>query len=234
MNLTVLIPLFNEEESCRELVERVCQTCSRIIDFEIIVVEDGSTDGSFEELRRLADEFKALRVIKFKANAGKSAALHAGFQNSQGKVIITLDADLQNPPEEIPRFLAAIEDADAVFGLRSRRRETNCKKIASRFANRFRSYLLDDSSKDSGCGFKAFKDYTVKDLPLFNGMHRFFPALLMMRGYQYRELEIDDHERKYGYSKFGNLGRTLPALIDLLAVRWMKKRALEYKIEKEI
>tara|TARA_B100001123_G_C15118799_1_gene950459 strand:+ start:172 stop:876 length:705 start_codon:yes stop_codon:yes gene_type:complete len=234
MYLTVLIPLFNEEESCRELVERVCQTCSPIAQFEIIVVEDGSTDGSFGELSKLACEFKDLRVIKFKSNAGKSAALHAGFQNSKGKVIITLDADLQNPPEEIPKFLAAIKDTDAVFGLRSYRRETAGKKLASRLANYFRRYLLGDASNDSGCGFKAFKDYTVRDLPLFNGLHRFFPALLMMNGYQYREIEIEDHRRKYGCSKFGNLERTIPALIDLWAVRWMKNRALHYKIEKEI
>ena len=234
MNLTVLVPLFNEAESCRELVERIHSSCSSVTRFEILVVDDGSSDDSFSRLAALVEEFAELRVIKFESNAGKSAALHAGFQNAKGKVIITLDADLQNPPEEIPKFMSAIENADAVFGWRSRRRETRFKKLASRFANCFREYVLKDSANDSGCGFKAFKHYTVKDLLLFNGLHRFFPALLIMNGYQYREIEIDDHERKYGYSKFGNLKRTLPAFIDLLAVIWMRKRVLHYKIEKEI
>ena len=148
--------------------------------------------------------------------------------------MITLDADLQNPPEEIPKFMRAIENTDAVFGWRSRRRETRFKKFAGRFANRFRRYFLADAANDSGCGYKAFKQYVIKDLPLFNGLHRFFPALLIMNGYRYREIEIEDHERKYGDSKFGNLKRTLPAFVDLLAVIWMKKRVLNYKIEKEV
>ncbi len=234
MNLTVLVPLYNEEESCRELVERIHSACSDSSPFEIVVVDDGSTDDSFNRLTALADEFVELRVVKFETNAGKSAALHAGFKNAKGEVIVTIDADLQNPPEEIPNFMAAIENTDAVFGWRSRRRETQLKKLASRFANRFRGFFLEDSANDSGCGFKAFKHYTVKDLPLFNGLHRFFPALLKMHGYQFKELEIEDHERKYGYSKFGNLKRTLPAFIDLLAVIWMRNRILKYKIEEEI
>lgn len=234
MNLTVLVPLFNEEDSCQELVERIHRACASIATFEILIVDDGSTDASFDRLSALAEEFSQLRILKFEKNAGKSSALHAGFQRANGEVIITLDADLQNPPEEIPKFMAAVQNADAAFGWRSKRRETAFKKIASRIANRFRGFFLKDSANDSGCGFKAFKDYTVKDLPLFNGLHRFFPALLIMNGYQYIEIEIEDHERKYGYSKFGNLRRTLPAFIDLLAVIWMRNRVLRYKIEKEV
>jgi len=234
MKLTVLVPLFNEEDSCRELVERIHRACTELSPFEILIVDDGSTDESFIRLNVLAGEYSELRVLRFASNSGKSSALHAGFQKAKGKIIITLDADLQNPPEEIPKVMTAIENVDAAFGWRSKRRETTLKKVASRVANRFRGFFLNDSANDSGCGFKAFKDYTVKNLPLFNGLHRFFPALLIMNGFQYIEIEVDDHERKYGYSKFGNLRRALPALIDLLAVIWMRKRILQYTIDKEL
>jgi glycosyltransferase involved in cell wall biosynthesis len=183
-------------------------------------------------LEEAATRIPELKIIKFATNAGKSDALDAGFRAARGDIIVTLDSDLQNPPEEIPRFVQALEGVDAVYGWRRNRQDTGLKRLVSRFANRFRRFFLDDDAHDSGCAFKAFRREVIDTITMYKGMHRFFPALIRMRGFSAREIRIPDDPRRHGKSKYGTLFRGFSTSFDLIAVIWMRRRRLTYKIEK--
>ena len=232
--LSVVIPAYNERtnvEPCyRELVdvlERHGQS------FEVLFVDDGSTDGTDGALRKLAAKDPRVRVLRFRRNAGQTAALHAGFQNARGAVVVTMDADLQNDPHDIPKLLAALPGRDAVCGWRVDRRDPWTKKIASRVANRVRDRFTRDGVHDTGCTLKAFRREAVQRLHLFRGMHRFLPALLQMEGLRVTEVPVSHRPRRSGVSKYGNWGRLWAGLADLFAVRWMARRRLEYEVEED-
>lgn len=232
--LSVVIPAYNERtnvDPCyRELVdvlERHGQS------FEVLFVDDGSTDGTDGALRKLAAKDPRVRVLRFRRNAGQTAALHAGFQNARGAVVVTMDADLQNDPHDIPKLLAALPGRDAVCGWRVDRRDPWTKKIASRVANRVRDQFTRDGVHDTGCTLKAFRREAVQRLHLFRGMHRFLPALLQMEGLRVTEVPVSHRPRRSGVSKYGNWGRLWAGLADLFAVRWMARRRLEYEVEED-
>ena len=232
--LSVVIPAYNERtnvEPCyRELVdvlERHGQS------FEVLFVDDGSTDGTDGALRALAAKDPRVRVLRFRRNAGQTAALHAGFQSARGAVVVTMDADLQNDPHDIPKLLAALPGRDAVCGWRVDRRDPWTKKIASRIANRVRDRFTRDGVHDTGCTLKAFRREAVQRLHLFRGMHRFLPALLQMEGLRVTEVPVSHRPRRSGVSKYGNWGRLWAGLADLFAVRWMARRRLEYEVEED-
>lgn len=232
--LSIVIPAYNEEanvEACyRELAE-VGPELGR--PFEIIFVDDGSSDGTFAALAALAQANPRVRVIRFRRNAGQTAALAAGFRAARGEIVVTMDADLQNDPRDIPRLLVALGPCDAVCGWRVDRRDPWAKRIASRVANAVRRHFTGDDVHDTGCTLKAFRRDALERLPLYRGMHRFLPALLRLEGFRVTELPVRHRPRRAGVSKYGNWGRLWAGLADLWAVRWMARRRLSYEIEEE-
>jgi glycosyltransferase involved in cell wall biosynthesis len=232
--LSVVIPAYNEapnvEPGYRELLE-VLEPLGR--PFEVIVVDDGSTDRTFGVLARIADADPRLRVLRFKRNAGQTAALLAGFRAARGDVVVTLDADLQNDPRDIPALLAALPGCDAVCGWRVDRHDPWSKRIASRIANAVRRRLTGDGVHDTGCMLKAFRREALTRLPPFRNMHRFLPALLQQEGFRVVEVPVRHRPRRAGQSKYGNWGRLWAGLADLWAVRWMARRRLDYEVVEE-
>lgn len=232
--LSVVIPVFNEEENLQmlttELIE-VLHTLNKT--WEIIFIDDGSKDESFRVLRELQELSPQIKVIKFKKNYGQTAAFDAGFKAAKGEVIITMDSDLQNDPHDIPKLLDKIGDYDAVCGWRHKRNDPPIKRISSRIANSVRNRLSGESIVDVGCSLKAFRSDYVKKLKLFSGMHRFFPTLIKMEGGKVIEVKVNHRQRQHGSSKYNIRNRILRSFIDLLAVRWMKKRKLNYEIEED-
>jgi glycosyltransferase involved in cell wall biosynthesis len=230
----VVIPAYNERanvEPCyRELVD-VLQAHGQ--SFEVVFVDDGSTDGTGDVLGRLTDADPRVRVLRFRRNAGQTAALHAGFQAARGAVVITMDADLQNDPHDIPKLLAALPGQDAVCGWRVDRHDPWSKRVASRIANRVRDRFTGDGVHDTGCTLKAFRREAVQRLHLYRGMHRFLPALLQIEGMRVTEVPVAHRPRRAGTSKYGNWGRLWTGLADLFAVRWMARRHLRYEVEED-
>jgi glycosyltransferase involved in cell wall biosynthesis len=234
--LSLVIPAYNEQENIPTLLERVAvalaQTSRR---FEVIVVDDGSTDASPGLLAEGMRKYPWLRVLRMARNGGQSAAFEAGFGAARGEVIATIDADLQNDPEEIPRLLPMLEGAngqggyDMVTGWRKDRQDTGFRRWQSRQANRIRNWISQDAINDSASSLKLYKARAIKGLKLFNGAHRFFPALVKMRGYKVLETPVKHSPRFAGTAKYGFRNRALRAFIDLLGVRWMKERYLRYE-----
>ncbi len=232
--LSVVIPAYNEEpnvEACyRELVEVLVPLGSP---FEVIFVDDGSTDGTFAALARLAEQDGRVRVIRFRRNAGQTAGLAAGFRAARGDVVVTLDADLQNDPRDIPTLLQALAGCDAVWGWRTDRRDPWTKRVASRTANAVRQHFTRDGVHDTGCPLKALRRAALERLVLYRGMHRFLAALLRMNGFRVVEVPVRHRPRHAGRSKYGNWSRMWAGLADLWAVRWMARRRLDYEIAEE-
>jgi glycosyltransferase involved in cell wall biosynthesis len=232
--LSVVIPAYNEEanvEPCHHELVGVLEAHGPA--FEVVFVDDGSTDGTPDALRRLAHADHRVRILRFRRNAGQSAALDAGFRAARGAVVVTMDADLQNDPHDIPRLLAALPGHDAVCGWRVDRHDPWTKRIASRVANAVRDRVTRDGVHDTGCSLKAFRREAVQRLHLYRGMHRFLPALLQMEGLRVTEVPVSHRPRKAGVSKYGNWQRLWTGLADLWAVRWMARRRLSYELEED-
>jgi dolichol-phosphate mannosyltransferase len=232
--LTVVIPAYNEEanvESCHEELVSVLEAHGQV--FEIVFVDDGSTDGTADALRRLARVDPRVRILRLRRNAGQSAALDAGFRAARGAVVVTMDADLQNDPHDIPKLLAALPGHDAVCGWRVDRRDPWTKRIASRVANVVRNRVTRDGVHDTGCSLKVFRREALQRLHLYRGMHRFLPALLQIEGLNVAEVPVSHRPRRAGVSKYGNWQRLWTGLADLWAVRWMARRRLRYEVEED-
>ncbi len=232
--LTVVIPAYNEEanvESCHQELVGVLEAHGAA--FEIVFVDDGSTDGTAAALRRLAQGDSRVRVLRLRQNAGQSAALDAGFRAARGGIVVTMDADLQNDPHDIPKLLAALPGHDAVCGWRVDRRDPWTKRMASRVANVVRDRVTHDGVHDTGCSLKVFRREAVQRLRLYRGMHRFLPALLQMEGLRVAEVPVSHRPRQAGVSKYGNWQRLWTGLADLWAVRWMDRRRLRYEVEED-
>ena len=197
-------------------------------------MDDGSTDGSDVVLRGLRDADPRVRVLTFARNAGQSAAMDAGFKSARGEVVVTLDADLQNDPGDIPRLLEALPGWDAVVGVRQERKDNLVRRVSSRVANYVRNRLSDETITDTGCSLKAFRGNALRRVVLYDGMHRFLPTLLKMEGFRVREIPVGHRPRRHGESKYGIGNRLLPSFMDLLAVRWMKRRKLRYEVKDDI
>jgi glycosyltransferase involved in cell wall biosynthesis len=228
--LSLVIPCFNERENIPELLHRVRGALERIgSPFEVIVVDDGSTDGSSQMLFEARITRPWLRVIRMEQNAGQSAAFEAGFDAARGELIATIDADLQNDPEEIPRLIALLGDYDMITGWRRDRQDSRFRRWQSRRANAIRNWISQETVHDSASSLKVYRAHAVKGLKLWNGAHRFFPTLVKMRGYKVLEEPVKHSRRFAGTAKYGFRNRALRAFVDLLAVRWMKSRALKYR-----
>lgn len=232
--LSVVIPVYNEVHNIDILYEKNAAVLRNIgKDYEIVFVNDGSRDGSLEKLKELKNKDPKVRIISFKRNHGQTAAMDAGFKYSTGDVIVTMDADLQNDPADIPLLLEQLDKYDAVIGWRHKRNDPWIKLVSSKIANWVRNKLSGETVTDTGCSLKAYKRYCLQDLKLFNGMHRFLPTLIKLEGYTVGEVKVSHHPRLYDSSKYGVWNRVFKSFIDLLAVRWMKKRYLRYKKDVE-
>ena len=227
--ISLVIPVYNEE-TCLEPLAQAVEKALPHISFEAVLVNDGSTDETGAILRELARERPWIRVITFKNNCGQSAAFEAGFHAAKADIVVTLDADLQNDPADIPKLLDAMRDADAVCGVRADRQDTGWKRFCSKFANATRRMITGDRFRDVGCSLKAMKRAHLVKLKMFAGMHRFLPILLEMEGAKVIEMDVNHKPRLSGTSKYTARNRMWRALADAFAVRWMKKRIRNYHI----
>ena len=230
IELSVIAPAYNEVENLAPLVERIGAVFTPLgISFEAVIVDDGSTDGSREKLLELAKIYPWLRIIALEKNSGQTAAMDAGFRNARGKYWGTVDADMQNDPGEIPRLLAMLgPDVDMVNGWRQKRNDHFLRLLQSKIANGIRNSLSGDNIQDTGCSLKVYKRQCLEGLTLYKGMHRFFPTLAKMRGFKVIEVPVSHNQRLHGITKYKFGSRVIRAFVDLLAVRWMKKRILRY------
>jgi len=235
VEISVVIPVYNEEENLPVLMARLSDVLGGLgKSYEIVFVDDGSTDGSRKILKEMASRHPQIRGLGFKRNCGETAAGTAGLKEAKGKIVITMDADLQNDPRDIPRMLEYLNDYDMVTGWRQKREDSLVKRITSKIANRIRNCLSGETIRDSGCTFRAYKRECLQNLKLFKGMHRFIPTLVKMEGFRVIEIPIAHHPRQFGVSKYTTWNRIWRAFIDLLAVRWMKSRHIHYEIEERI
>jgi len=237
IELSVVIPVYNEEESLPVLWPELRSVLdAERIDFEAVFVDDGSRDRSAELIRGLRDADPRVRLVRLKANAGETAATDAGVRAARGRRVVTMDADLQNDPRDIPLLLRHLEQWDAVTGWRVSRGDGDSllRRLSSRVANRVRNRLSDDVIRDSGCTFRAFRRECLRGLVLYRGFHRFIPTLLKMRGYRVLEVPVRNRPRRFGQSKYGVLDRVFGATADLLVVRWMKSRILRYEVAEDL
>jgi glycosyltransferase involved in cell wall biosynthesis len=230
--LSVVVPVYDEADNIEPLHREVDAALATLEGgVEFIYVDDGSRDGSGERLLELAKRDPRVRVIRFDGNHGQSAALDAGFRVAKGELTVTLDADLQNDPADIPRMLEALDRADVVNGVRMGRRDSLVRKISSRIANGFRNWITRESVTDVGCSLRVMRSCYLREVKLYRGMHRFLPTLLRMEGATVIEVPVSHRMRRHGVSKYGISNRLFVGIFDVFAVRWMQTRRLRYRIE---
>jgi dolichol-phosphate mannosyltransferase len=233
--ISVIVPVYDEVESLPRLAAEIAAALRPLgLACEVIYVDDGSNDGSAGVLLGLAREDPAVRVIRQRRNAGQSAALDAGFRAARGAIVVTLDADLQNDPADIPRLLALMDRYDVVSGVRTPRRHSWLRRASSRVANRVRNRVTHDDVTDVGCTLRACRAEILRRVPMFVGMHRFLPTLLRMAGARTTEIPVNHRPRLHGRAKYNLRNRFWRTLADLLAVRWMQERRIDHDLSEEI
>jgi len=238
--LSVVVPVFNEQDNVAPLVgEIVAALRGRAPDeggdFEIVYVDDHSTDATFDTLRRLKAEVPELRVLRHVTNSGQSTAIRTGVKAARGGWIATLDGDGQNDPADIPKLLAQRAQSAAEIklfaGWRVNRQDSGSKRWASRLANAIRTRMLRDDTPDTGCGTKLFEREAFLELPFFNHMHRYLPALMQRAGWKTRSVPVNHRHRTTGVSKYNNLNRAMVGIADLRGVAWLIRRGKVTRVE---
>jgi dolichol-phosphate mannosyltransferase len=226
--LSVVIPVYNERDNAAPLVHEVCSALRDVIAFEIVCVDDGSNDGTDATLHALKGDVPELRVLRHAANAGQSSAIRNGVKAALGAWIATLDGDGQNDPADIPKLLAqratAPEHVKMFAGWRVDRKDSSSKRWASKIANAVRMRLLRDATPDTGCGTKLFEREAFLELPFFDHMHRFLPALMQRAGWSTISVPVCHRPRTHGLSKYNNMQRAFVGLADLRGVAWLIRR----------
>jgi len=227
--LSVVVPVFNERDNIPPLLAEIAAALRGRADFEIVYVDDASKDDSLDVLQQAKARYPELRVIKHIAQSGQSTAIRSGVKAARGEWIATLDGDGQNDPADIPKLLAMREESPPAIklfaGWRVDRKDTASKRFGSRFANGLRRRLLRDDTPDTGCGIKLFERAAFLDLPYFDHMHRYLPALMQRAGWQVKSVPVHHRPRSAGISKYNNLGRALVGIADLRGVAWLIKRS---------
>jgi dolichol-phosphate mannosyltransferase len=227
--LSVVVPVFNERDNIASLVSEIVASLQGGPEFEIIYVDDHSTDDGLEVLNSLKKEVRQLRVLRHVTQSGQSTAIRNGVKAARANWVITLDGDGQNDPGDIAKLLSARDAAGAdtklFAGWRVTRRDNAGKRWASRWANAIRSHLLKDATPDTGCGIKLFERGAFLDLPYFDHMHRYLPALMQRAGWKTVSIPVNHRNRTFGVSKYGNLGRALVGLRDLRGMAWLISRS---------
>lgn len=237
LGVSLVIPAFDEQDGIAACVTEARQVLLQSgRSFEIVVVDDGSTDGTYEVLRQLKATAPELRVLRFARNCGQTAAMAAGFAGARGEIVVTIDADRQNDPADIPHLLEMMDtdEWDVVCGWRRKREDNFLRRISSRIANGVRNRLSHETIRDTGCTLKAFRREYLLRVKLFEGMHRFLPTLLRLEGARVTEVSVNHRPRLVGSTKYGVWNRLFKGLRDLFAVRWMQARRLNYEIKEEI
>ena len=233
-DLSIVLPVHNEVDSLvalwRELAS-VLDATGRSA--EVLFVDDGSTDGSTTLLRQIRDDDRRVRLVRLSVNSGLSAAFAAGFAHARGRIVVTMDADLQSDPADIPALLSALEGADAACGWRRLRHDPWIKRVSSRIANGVRARVLADQVNDGACSLRAIRRECLVALPPFHGFHRFIPTLLRQAGYIVAEVPVHHRPRRFGASHYGVRNRAWPAFVDMLGVRWLRSRRLHYEATEE-
>ena len=236
--LSLVIPCYNEQDNLRALIAAIREAVDPLQQpYEIVITDDCSKDNSWEILKELAAGDPRVRAQRFAFNCGQSAALWAGMKAARGRVIVTLDADLQNDPRDLLKLLAALKQFDCVCGTRvaARRQSDGFVRVASSWiANWVRNKLSSENISDAGCCYRAFKRECIADLKFFKGMHRFMPTLFKIEGFTVTEIPIAANPRQAGRSNYGIWNRLFASFYDLLAVRWMKKRMFRCQIAERI
>jgi len=228
LDLSIVIPIFNEEDNLELLLQEIRGAVDPLqLPYEIIAVDDRSTDGSFALLERLAKEHSMLVVVKHRINSGESAGQATGFRVARGEVIVTIDGDRQNDPADIPNLLQALgEGVDCVCGIRRKREDDWVKRLSSRVGNGFRNAITGDKISDAGCTYRAIRRRALRDILVFNGMHRFLPTILRLQGFTVIEMLVNHRPRVAGVSKYGVGNRMWRGIVDCLAMRWYRARAI--------
>lgn len=227
--LSVVVPVHNEGDNIRPLIAEISDALKGKISFEMVYVDDGSSDVTPTILKEAAADHAELRVLRHVNCCGQSAAVMTGVKNARGRFIATLDGDGQNDPADIPALLDVLKAAPApdkllVAGWRAKRKDTEIKKVSSKLANGIRSYLLKDNTPDTGCGLKVFTRDAFMDMPKFDHMHRYLPALMMRRGGEVTSVQVNHRPRERGVSKYGTLDRLWVGIFDLIGVIWLVQR----------
>jgi glycosyltransferase involved in cell wall biosynthesis len=240
--LSVIVPSYNEEENVPLLAQELREVLAAadIGSYEVIFVDDGSTDATAERVRAEVqrDADGRFRLLSLAENGGESAATEAGLRHARGAIVVVMDCDLQNPPDDIPTLLEPIRagQADCVCGWRSTRGEgdTGWRRFQSRVANAVRNALTGDDVRDAGCTFRAFRRECVERVKLFRGMHRFLPTLIRLEGWRVLEVPVGNRPRLHGSSKYGMWNRVFVALRDTFAIRWMRTRVVRWRIAEDL
>ncbi len=232
-DLSIIIPIKDEAENITILANEVNTVLAETSwNYEILWIDDGSTDGSSQILDGLCEDNPRHRTIHFAQNVGQSAAMWLGFQKSHGAILVTLDGDGQNDPRDIPTLVEKVQsgETDMANGYREKRRDSLQRILASRIANAFRNWLTGKTVRDVGCSLRAIRRECVAHLPLFNGMHRFIPTLVIMQGYRIGEWPVNHRPRQRGKTKYTIHNRLWVGLLDCLGVFWLRKRNVHKKL----
>lgn len=225
--VSVVVPVFNEEDNIVELQKQIAEAL-KDVDYELVIVDDGSTDATVSRVVKS----ERVRLLEFAKNAGQSAAMHAGIHQAKGEILVLLDGDLQNDPADIPAMIERLNGGfDLVCGYRAKRKDTPFKRLQSRIANNVRSRFIGDNVRDTGCTLKVMRRDCREALLLFNGMHRFIPALIGAMGWRVTEMPVNHRARIHGISKYGFGNRALRATMDMFGVRWLNSRRKTYQIK---
>ncbi len=230
-DLTILVPVYNEEDNMENLASRLAAYLPRAAMRScVLFINDGSSDRSGERIRTACAENEQFFFIELSCNTGLSSALKAGMDQVCSPYLAYIDADLQTAPEELDLLTPHLAEYELVTGVRANRKDTGFKKFQSRFANGFRRMMVKDGARDTGCPLKVMHTGIARSLPFFKGMHRFFPALIQLEGGRVKQVDVSHFPRVAGVSKFNLWNRLLSPFVDCLAVRWMQKRHIAYKV----
>jgi dolichol-phosphate mannosyltransferase len=225
--ISVVVPLRNESGNVSELARQISDALAPINrDFELILVDDGSTDDTWEKIKNAHRQHPELRGLRHKSNSGQSAGLWSGFRAAKGEIIATLDGDLQNDPADLPMLLSELSSADMVCGVRTRRADNWVRRVSSAVARFFRKSLLGLDFSDSGCNLRVFRRSVISLLPAFDGLHRFMPFFVHNAGGTVRQVPVNHRPRVAGRSNYGVWNRMLRGLRDLIMVRWYLSRQI--------